>query len=389
MSIARLTAEDVPNHELDISEALNFADKIRSKEISAKDTAKALRDRLSFANPNVQILAISLADICVKNGGSLIQLEISRREFIDAITNLLDSRTGRDYELRQLVLRTIQEWAALFRGNSEMSYVSGVMERMKRSGYTFPKISLPSGDAMIDTASAPEWVESPVCQRCRTAFTFTNRKHHCRNCGKCFCNDCSSNNTPIPKFAIYESVRVCHGCYLRLKKIVPDLEGAEGTPISFRGQPAPQRPRAASHAPTPTIADDDADLKAAIELSLKEAQNRPNYAEYTLQGNRTSSAATVTPSKPAPVSAAPAASRAPQTQYPAVSAEPYPLTSAPNNVQEDEYDDPDLRAAIEASLLDVPGGGGVPDYLPAADNARHAPSQHQAPVDDIEDDAPL
>ncbi|KAJ2340331.1 Vacuolar protein-sorting-associated protein 27, partial [Coemansia sp. RSA 2618] len=242
---------------------------------------------------------------------------------------------------------------------------------------------------MIDTASAPEWVESPVCQRCRTAFTFTNRKHHCRNCGKCFCNDCSSNNTPIPKFAIYESVRVCHGCYLRLKKIVPDLEGAEGTPISFRGQPAPQRPRAASHAPTPTIADDDADLKAAIELSLKEAQNRPNYAEYTLQGNRTSSAATATPSKPAPVSAAPAASRAPQTQYPAVSAEPYPLTSAPNNVQEDEYDDPDLRAAIEASLLDVPGGGGVPDYLPAADNARHAPSQHQAPVDDIEDDAPL
>ncbi|KAJ2340251.1 Vacuolar protein-sorting-associated protein 27, partial [Coemansia sp. RSA 2618] len=120
--IARLTAEDVPNHELDISEALNFADKIRSKEISAKDTAKALRDRLSFANPNVQILAINLADICVKNGGSLIQLEISRREFIDAITNLLDSRTGRDYELRQLVLRTIQEWAALFRGNSEMSY---------------------------------------------------------------------------------------------------------------------------------------------------------------------------------------------------------------------------------------------------------------------------
>ncbi|KAJ1853270.1 Vacuolar protein-sorting-associated protein 27 [Coemansia sp. RSA 1822] len=387
--IARLTAEDVPNHELDISEALNFADKIRSKEFSAKDTAKALRDRLGFPNPNVQILAINLADICVKNGGSLIQLEISRREFIDAISGLLDSRTGRDYELRQLVLRIIQEWAALFRGNSETSYVSGVMERLKRSGYSFPKISIPSGDAMIDTASAPEWEDSPVCQRCRTTFTFTNRKHHCRNCGKCYCNDCSSNNAPIPKFAIYESVRVCHGCYLRLKKIVPDIEGAESTPGSFRDQPAPSRQRAKSHTPTPNIAEDDADLKAAIELSLKEAQSRPNYAEYTLQGSQTLSAAAAPTAHIAPVSAAPITTRASQTQYPSVSAEPFPLTSAPSNAQEDEEDDSDLRAAIEASLRDIPSGSGVPDYMPASNNTRQAPDQYPAPANDTDDDAPL
>ncbi|KAJ2043460.1 Prohibitin-1, subunit of the prohibitin complex (Phb1p-Phb2p), partial [Coemansia sp. S2] len=155
--VGRLTAEDVPNHELDMSAALNFADKIRSKEYSAKEVARVLRKRLDSSNPNVQILVLSLTDICVKNGGALIQLEISAREFIDEVTNLLESKTGRDFELRQLVLRLIQEWAALFRGNNEMGYANGVLERMKRTGYTFPKLAMVASGAMADTASAPEW----------------------------------------------------------------------------------------------------------------------------------------------------------------------------------------------------------------------------------------
>ncbi|KAJ2892904.1 Vacuolar protein-sorting-associated protein 27, partial [Coemansia aciculifera] len=284
--VNKLTAEDVPNHELDMSAALNFADKIRSKEYSAKEVARVLRKRLDSSNPNVQILVLSLADICVKNGGSLVQLEISAREFIDEVTNLLESKTGRDFELRQLVLRLIQEWAALFQGNNEMGYANGVLERMKRTGYTFPKLAMVASGAMTDTASAPEWEESPVCQRCRTAFTFTNRKHHCRHCGKCYCNDCSSNNTPIPKFAIYDPVRVCHGCYLRLKKIDSDSESLPSLPSAMYAQTSSARPAAVSSATAtyaaPNVNDDDEDLKRAIELSLQESQARPNYADYTL-----------------------------------------------------------------------------------------------------------
>ncbi|KAJ2630823.1 Vacuolar protein-sorting-associated protein 27, partial [Coemansia sp. RSA 1287] len=147
--------------------------------------------------------------------------------------------------------------------------------------------------------------------------------------------------------------------------------------------------RAKSHTPTPNVAEDDADLKAAIELSLKEAQNRPNYAEYTLQGIQNSSAAAAPTTQIAPVSAAPITTRASQMQYPSVSTEPFPLTSAPSNAQEDEEDDLDLRAAIEASLRDIPSGSGVPDYMPATDNTRQAPDQYPAPTNGADDDAPL
>ncbi|PIA19327.1 hypothetical protein COEREDRAFT_90650 [Coemansia reversa NRRL 1564] len=382
--VGRLTSEDVPNHELDMTDALNFADKIRSKEYNAKDVARALQTRLGYPNPNVQILVLNLADICVKNGGTLVQLEISRREFIDSIVGTLDSKTGRDHELRQLVLKLIQEWAALFRGNNEMGYVSGVMERMRRSGYSFPKSHASTSNAMIDTASAPEWEDSSVCQRCRTQFTFTNRKHHCRNCGKCFCNDCSSNTTTIPRFAIYEPVRVCHGCYLRLKKIVPDIEGGDGLPKRTDSYHSHDRNPPLSNTTTPNVPDDDEDLKRAIELSLRESENKPNYADYTLQGRQSTAALSFPPP-------AATATRSSHPQYPTVASEPYPLTSTPANAHniEEEEEDPDLRAAIEASLRDIPDGNSVPDYPRVSDSTRLAPQQYQLPALDTEDDMAL
>ena len=39
-----------------------------------------------------------------------------------------------------------------------------------------------------------------VCYNCQDSFNFINRKHHCRNCGKIFCGNCSNNWIEIPKF---------------------------------------------------------------------------------------------------------------------------------------------------------------------------------------------
>lgn len=41
-------------------------------------------------------------------------------------------------------------------------------------------------------------------------------RHHCRNCGKCFCGDCSRYFVPIPKYRYDDPVRVCKECHPKI-----------------------------------------------------------------------------------------------------------------------------------------------------------------------------
>eukprot|EP00735_Rhodelphis_limneticus_P014967 TRINITY_DN908_c0_g1::TRINITY_DN908_c0_g1_i2::g.16091::m.16091 TRINITY_DN908_c0_g1::TRINITY_DN908_c0_g1_i2::g.16091 ORF type:complete len:664 (-),score=187.68,sp/Q69ZL1/FGD6_MOUSE/31.84/3e-51,sp/Q69ZL1/FGD6_MOUSE/28.76/7e-21,sp/Q69ZL1/FGD6_MOUSE/43.48/4e-10,FYVE/PF01363.16/1.7e-18,FYVE/PF01363.16/4.2e-14,FYVE/PF01363.16/1.1e-20,RhoGEF/PF00621.15/2.3e-35,RhoGEF/PF00621.15/4e+03,PH/PF00169.24/1e-06,PH/PF00169.24/0.0063,FYVE_2/PF02318.11/0.02,FYVE_2/PF02318.11/0.0019,FYVE_2/PF02318.11/0.00011,zf-B_ len=51
------------------------------------------------------------------------------------------------------------------------------------------------------------------CMRCTKAFSVMNRRHHCRNCGDCICDSCSSQRIHIPHLKISTAVRVCDQCY--------------------------------------------------------------------------------------------------------------------------------------------------------------------------------
>ncbi|XP_066303987.1 RUN and FYVE domain-containing protein 2-like isoform X8 [Branchiostoma lanceolatum] len=52
------------------------------------------------------------------------------------------------------------------------------------------------------------------CRQCDKLFSVSRRKHHCRNCGGIFCNDCSDNKMPLPSSA--KPVRVCDQCHTKL-----------------------------------------------------------------------------------------------------------------------------------------------------------------------------
>ena len=62
-----------------------------------------------------------------------------------------------------------------------------------------------------------KWTEDSdviSCSLCQREFSLIVRKHHCRNCGQIFCNECSSKMAPIASNK--KPVRVCDACYNEL-----------------------------------------------------------------------------------------------------------------------------------------------------------------------------
>ncbi|XP_016401725.1 zinc finger FYVE domain-containing protein 21-like isoform X3 [Sinocyclocheilus rhinocerous] len=69
----------------------------------------------------------------------------------------------------------------------------------------------------------PQWVpdkECPRCMQCDTKFDFITRKHHCRRCGRCFCDKCCSQKVALPRMCFVDPVRQCGECSLISQKEV-------------------------------------------------------------------------------------------------------------------------------------------------------------------------
>jgi len=245
--------------------------------------------------------------------------EIASREFMDNLVSLLKvyGTEPINDDVKSKILELIQNWASGAEARPNLVYISETYKTLQREGMNFPPRQEVAA-SMFDSSAPPEWADSDVCMRCRTAFSFTNRKHHCRNCGNVFCQACSSKSAPLPHLGILQPVRVDDGCYAKLmEKTMKPLGGhtdlmPKPSKTLYQGSMQPRSARV----------DDsfDADLKKALELSLEESGGAGSgYVQQAPQ-----------PSSSRPVQ-----------------------TNGASKTIKDDDDDADLKAAIAASIADM------------------------------------
>ncbi|KAI8598349.1 hypothetical protein EDD21DRAFT_189875 [Dissophora ornata] len=362
--VDRATSENLPAGAEDLALNLEICDQIRSKQVTPKDAVKALKRRIGHKNPNVQLLALGLTDVCAKNGGHHFLVEVASREFVDNMISILKAPSGCNLEVKNRILGLIQTWGILFRGKQGLGYVCDTYMILQHEGFQFPpKDNI--GAALVESEAPPDWTDSDVCTRCRSAFTLTNRKHHCRACGSTFCGQCSSKTMALPNLGVAQEVRVCDGCWMKKKlgnKSVVALEshglggGLEFVPSGGVGGSSNNKSATAltpssngaktttttnalskNNASKSTAEAEDADLLKAIELSLKEANNQPGYSAP----KRSSSV---------------------------------PAKKAPAPVAAVEEEDADLLAAIEASLRETT----IHQSFGTSSSAQRSSSQRQS-----------
>ncbi|KAI0757557.1 ubiquitin binding protein [Daedaleopsis nitida] len=314
-AVDKATSELLPAGSEDIALNLEICDQIRSKSVPPKDAMRALKRRVGHKNPNVQLLALSLTDVCIKNGGDAFLAEIASREFMDNLVSILKIPTL-NHDVKNKILRLVQDWAIAFEGKPSLSYTGEVYRTLQREGFNFPpRDPVVTAAAMVDTQTAPEWIDSDVCLRCRETFTFTNRKHHCRNCGQVFDQQCSSKSMALPHFGITQEVRVCDTCYNKLHKKAHKTHRSSQSVSTSRHRSARDL--------------HDAELQRAIQLSLEEVGaaggHRPGYV--------------------------PSPSPWQSSEPPLVDRVTRPY--AQSSYSREEEEDPDLKAAIEASLREA------------------------------------
>ncbi|XP_017787348.1 PREDICTED: zinc finger FYVE domain-containing protein 1-like isoform X2 [Nicrophorus vespilloides] len=75
-------------------------------------------------------------------------------------------------------------------------------------------LEIPKG-IIKENARPTYWTPDNECHKCEVCnrkFCTLLLRHHCRDCGKGVCDDCSNTKKPVPLRGWYEPVRVCDNC---------------------------------------------------------------------------------------------------------------------------------------------------------------------------------
>ena len=118
-----------------------------------------------------------------------------------------------------------------------------------------------------------------ACVSCGVRFSFSERRHHCRNCGLVFCRNCSRFESEISRLRIRKPVRVCQNCFVLLQTTEVTTGGGGAsrgsnpppTPSSKSGSASPA-PGAMSKSSSQNIAQVAAGIASQIQMQTNAHQ---------------------------------------------------------------------------------------------------------------------
>lgn len=150
----------------------------------------------------------------------------------ELLAQLLHSKEQRIVELEQLLARA-SEMIRRGRHLQQSPQPTGMEDLLMSDSEGGEPSSLgatsnPSLDSWepLDEAEAKvvPWVPDHIvthCAGCDALFWMGRWKHHCRNCGKVFCDECSNYRAPVPHAHLNKPERVCHRCHSTLLQLSP------------------------------------------------------------------------------------------------------------------------------------------------------------------------
>uniref|UniRef100_A0A182P671 Hepatocyte growth factor-regulated tyrosine kinase substrate n=1 Tax=Anopheles epiroticus TaxID=199890 RepID=A0A182P671_9DIPT len=261
------------NLEPDWQAILVICDTIRQGDVNAKYAVQALKKKMQSPNAITAMYALLALESIVKNCGTPVHDEIANKANCEMFQNLVN--TTKHDDVRAKMLELIQAWAYAFRSTIKYRSIKDTMNILKTEGHKFPELK--EADAMFSSDIAPDWVDGDVCHRCRSVFSFTVRKHHCRNCGQVFCAQCSSKNSTLPKFGIEKEVRVCDGCYGQLQRPTATLTKKsteeEDLPAEYLSSSLAQQAQGPARKTDEELREEE-ELQLALALSQSEAETK-------------------------------------------------------------------------------------------------------------------
>ncbi|VDL60293.1 unnamed protein product [Hymenolepis diminuta] len=203
------------NFEVKSKECYQLTEQIESLNATITQLIEKVQDtetRLTSSLESEKALKTKLIEI----EGILITQRSTLETHEDTVAELEAKLASALAENQTLVDQIIE-------GQNKSEQLESVLQTTHQEMDGFQRIVLDLGrqnqalQIQLERWTNRQWVSDDsavTCTSCNKEFTISIRKHHCRHCGKVFCNACSSKKTATT--ASKDPQRVCDACFTEL-----------------------------------------------------------------------------------------------------------------------------------------------------------------------------